>query len=298
MLRMIIDTIDLYIVMLAPLITATNSHHLSPSNLGTGNVLFQIASTYGLAKLYSRKVDFSYVRAYCDKIHTLFGYDHGKTLYRHCNAVPTVYSITVGEDDYCEKALAKNTLKTIVDNPNSNILLSGYFEYPPYFNACRTDILNMFAPDAESQAYIDSNYPELKTETVIALHIRVGKDANVRCSMDYYIRAVAYMNERVSNPLYFVFSDEPVDVSQFGVRVRYIKTTRDYIDLWTMSQCHHIITTYSTFSWWGAYLNTHHNKIVTYPLSALRYIQTRNRQSESDIHSDFFLNAVKIVDIN
>jgi hypothetical protein len=284
--------------MLAPLITATNSPHLSQTNLGTGNVLFQIAATYGLAKTYSRKADFLYVRAYCDKIRSLFGYDHGKTLYRHCDTIPTSYSLTVGEDEHCEKALARNTVKTISDNPNVNILLSGYFEYPPYFNNYRSDILNLFTPDPESQSYIDSNYPELKSENVIALHIRVGKDANVRCTMDYYVNAVAYMNRRVSNPLYFIFSDEPVDMSHLGVPIRYIKSHRDYIDLWTMSQCQHIITTYSTFSWWGAYLNTNPAKIVTFPLSALRYIQTRNRQSESTIHSDFFLNAVKIIDVN
>jgi hypothetical protein len=297
---MIIDYIYIvmskHILMLAPTITAMNSEHLSRVNLGTGNVLFQVATTYGLSKTYSRTPDFSYLQKYCDKIRSLFHYDHGDTLYRNCRAAPpTKYSYLVGENAR-EKTYSFSAIQNIVSNPGVNILLEGYFEYPPYFNEYREDILAMFAPDAKSQLSIDTMYPELKTENVIAVHIRTGKDANVRSTMEYYKRAISYMNERVSDPIYFVFSDGPVDIDNLGVRVRYIRGNFDYIDLWTMSQCKHNIITYSTFSWWGAYLNRSPEKIVTYPSSAMVYIRAQNGESESTLHTNYFLSAVQIVD--
>lgn len=283
--------------MLSTSITATWSPHLSHKNLGTGNVLFQISSIYGLSRRYSMTPEFTSVHTYCKRLDDLFGYTHGNTLYRNCVSIPTTYTVHLQETQFCEKSYDSALMDNVAKHAHENILAEGYLEYPPYFHSYRDDILAMFSPDTESQRYIDDTYPELRLENTVALHIRSGLDANVRCTMEYYKRAISFINKRVENPLYLIFSDGRVDISELGIRAKHVSGNPDYIDIWTMSQCAHVISTYSTFSWWGAYLNKNPNKIVTYPMSALRYIQTRCTSSAETLHTDYFLHAVPIEDV-
>ena len=91
------------------------------------------------------------------------------------------------------------------------------------------------------------------------------------CNLDYYRQCISLITERITNPLFFVFSDDPGWIIE-KLRLDYPTTfvihndaARNYEDLRLMSLCRHHIIANSSFSWWGAWLCTCPGKIVMAP---------------------------------
>lgn len=115
----------------------------------------------------------------------------------------------------------------------------------------------------------------------ISLHIRRGDYINDKrtnayhgvSGLDYYQSAVSYLKNQVSQPSYFVFSDDiewAKSNLKLGDNVSFIDWNQgdtDYIDMKLMSLCRHNIIANSSFSWWGAWLNDNSKKIVISPKS-------------------------------
>ena len=113
----------------------------------------------------------------------------------------------------------------------------------------------------------------------VSLHVRRGDYASDPvflamhglCPLDYYERAVKHVSERVSDPVFFLFSDDP-DWVRANLNVHGTVEVVDQNgpdagseDLRLMSRCRHHIVANSTFSWWGAWLNGGAPKIVVAP---------------------------------
>lgn len=89
------------------------------------------------------------------------------------------------------------------------------------------------------------------------------------CTLDYYQKALEYINNHVENPRYFVFSND-IGWTKENISVdnpTYIDWNtgeNSPIDMFLMSHCKYAIIANSTFSYWGGMLGeTKH--IVTYP---------------------------------
>jgi hypothetical protein len=79
------------------------------------------------------------------------------------------------------------------------------------------------------------------------------------------------MQERISNPTFFVFSDDIAFARALlpkGERMEFVDHNDESNpdeDLRLMSSCRHHIIANSTFSWWGAWLNPCPAKVVCAP---------------------------------
>ena len=91
------------------------------------------------------------------------------------------------------------------------------------------------------------------------------------CSLNYYHEAIKFILQNITNPHFFIFSDDPAWVEKNLVMDYPITimnqngVIRDYEDLYLMSLCQHFIIANSSFSWWAAWLSTNVNKIVVAP---------------------------------
>ncbi|MBU2366796.1 MAG: alpha-1,2-fucosyltransferase [Alphaproteobacteria bacterium] len=131
----------------------------------------------------------------------------------------------------------------------------------------------MTAKEAAWRARIDST-------NAIAIHLRRGDYAsNPKAarhhgvlSADYYRRAAELLANRVADPVFYIFSDDPAYArSQLADRLpgstQVVETGSPHAwsDLDLMSHCQHNIIANSTYSWWSAWLNRNPDKLVVSP---------------------------------
>lgn len=141
--------------------------------------------------------------------------------------------------------------------------------------------------DQENIAYIT----KINQTNSVSIHVRRGDFLNANninlfgdiCTKDYFIKAVALIESKVSNPHFFVFSNDLKWVKENLIinNVNYVNCNsgkNSWKDMYLISLCKHNIISNSTFSWWGAWLNKHANKIVISP----------NRFLKSDTVTDVY----------
>ena len=166
----------------------------------------------------------------------------------------------------------------ILDAPN-DVCLYGYWQSEKYFfdiaDILRREFVVKYPQDSLNQKFL--SYIE-NTESV-SIHVRrtdyikdvATSKIHATCDLAYYERSIRYIHDRVSNPHFFIFSDESQWVKK-NLKLDFPSTiidcnnaSFDYEDLRLMSKCKHNIIANSSFSWWGSWLNSNLNKIVIAP---------------------------------
>ena len=89
------------------------------------------------------------------------------------------------------------------------------------------------------------------------------------CSNDYYLNAIALVQNKRDIDCIFVFSDDigycRELLASIDCQVIYVEGFTPTKSLYLMSQCKHFVVANSTFSWWGAWLSEYKNRLVIAP---------------------------------
>jgi hypothetical protein len=154
------------------------------------------------------------------------------------------------------------------------VLLDGFWQSEKYFHDAAHQVRAEFSfRSALPPASIAITRQTANLQSV-AVHVRRGDyvrdDSLYALPLSYYQRAVQEVNSRVIGARFFLFSDEPDWISQHlhlsgDVVLVSGRGFQDYEELQLMTSCRHFIIANSTFSWWGAWLGKHPEKIVIAP---------------------------------
>lgn len=157
-----------------------------------------------------------------------------------------------------------------------DVYLAGYWQSPKYFQDVDHEIRREFTwnkpPPPQSAVWLE----EIDKRPAVSIHVRRGDYVSNpdyarrfgALPLNYYEHALRYLADRFEGLHGFVFSDEPEWVkANFPptIPLTIIVGNPATEDLRLMAGCRHHVIANSTFSWWGAWLNPHPDKLVLTP---------------------------------
>ncbi len=195
-------------------------------------------------------------------------------------------------------------------NDGKDHYLEGYFACEKYY----ADILpklreDIRFPKALSFAGADSSVARknremierMETENSVSMHIRRGDYLDPVnssmfggiCTEEYYQAAMEEIKKQIPDAHFYIFSDDPeyVRAHYQGDSYSYVdwNTGKDsFYDIYLMSKCHHNICANSTFSFWGARLNGHGDKLMIRPAKH-KNTQVFDREQMADLWKGWIL---------
>lgn len=245
---------------------------------GLGNLLFQISTTYALAKDNKDDCVFNFKKHDTQpRLQSNNASSYKSNFFR--NIKEGTFSI---EHTYIEKEFSYRSIEY-----KKNIMIHGYFQTEKYFKHRKDEILDLYTiPDVIKKTLLEKINIDLNNTT--SVHIRRGDYKNPSVSKvlpvlekEYYEKALVKCN----TPHYLIFSDE-IDWCKQNFKRNdfiYVNLDHDYEELYLMSLCKNNITANSSFSWWGAWLNRNENKKVICP--SKWFVDGRNY---NDIYAEGF----------
>ena len=159
-----------------------------------------------------------------------------------------------------------------------DMYLIGYFACEKYYADILYDLREKIQFPPSSNPLNREMADRMRNENSVSVHVRRGDYLNPEnvtmfgniCTDAYYQNAIDFVKRVIPDAHFYFFSD---DVSYVKKRfpgddytIVDINHGRDsFYDMWLMSNCKHNICANSTFSFWGARLNSNENKIMIRP---------------------------------
>lgn len=146
-------------------------------------------------------------------------------------------------------------LKKVADHT----LYEGFFQSEEYFTEQQTAIKKIFTL---KKKYQDKFWEKTKhinfNKHIVTVHVRRGDYTSLGLALpiNYYHEAIASISN--TNNYYIFISDEPLYVAKEFQYIanKHISNAEEVIDLQYLIYANTNILSNSSFSWWGAYLNT------------------------------------------
>jgi hypothetical protein len=165
-----------------------------------------------------------------------------------------------------------------------NVCMDGFWQSERYFADVAALIREEYSFRGGASGENDRLAMEMGSGETVFLHIRRGDYLSnpaaaayyAPCDLDYYIRALELMGERIGPFRLFVFSDDPTwaeaNLKEHAMVtvVGHNSPDQGTEDLRLMTLCRHAIIANSSFGWWGAWLIGNRDKVVIAPQSWFR----------------------------
>ena len=181
-----------------------------------------------------------------------------------------------------------------------DIIVSGNFESERYFLNIKNKLYKEITPIFP---VLDKNLDlmgKIRSTASVCISIRRGdfienadfsRLLNV-CTRKYFEAAIVEITKRISNPVFFFFSDDIAWVKE-NIKINfpcYYETGNDPVweKLRLMYSCKHFIISNSTFSWWAQYLGKDADKIVIAP----------NRWYNNEFRPDLYQDSWILVNVD
>lgn len=243
---------------------------------GLGNQMFQYALYRSLIFAGKQAVfDTSYYKH--ETVHSgyeiekCFGIKVGEDKNDHFNVVwKFFYSLMARTKKYSfHNIIMENPQKILdINFVQNKAVLFGYWQSENYFKTLKNELISELKfQNISEKSQIMAR--KMRKENSIAIHVRRGDYLKTTQYMNlsetsYYNRAIDYINEHITNPQYYVFSDE-IDWCKKNMKLPQDKTTyvdfntgtRSYEDMYLISCSKNAILANSSFSWWAGYLGKH-----------------------------------------
>lgn len=227
---------------------------------GLGNSLFQIATTYAMAKenntSYAFPEDCNFRKQRFKENNTLFK-----------NQLPWVNIDDIRQQTHNNWGYGGPGYIPYPVYIKNHLIIDGFFQSEKYFEKYREEIIQLFKLKEESTEYIKNKYINLVDKESCTIHIRRGDYLTARemkvLDIQYYNKAVDYLGK---NRQYIIFSDDikwcKDNLTHIPNKV-FIEEGNDLLEMYLMSLFSYHIIGNSTFSWWGAWLSE--SKITVAP---------------------------------
>ena len=253
---------------------------------GLGNQMFQFAAAFTVAK--RKQVDLFLDLSWLDtrNLHNGFELENVFDIYSKVNFLKKDFifkNINIGR--YLAKFDFK--LKTFEEphfhfsseifNISNHVYLKGYWQSELYFREYSNELKKIFIFSKNINESISSIKNEIYNSNSISIHIRRGdyvSKKNINHYIDlknFYLKAAKNVARQTTNPIFFIFSDDPGWVSknfklEYPYKIVNINNgINSFKDMYLMSLCKHNIIANSSFSWWAAWLNNNEHKMVFAP---------------------------------